>query len=94
MAAGVLWIVSVQYWLYNRINEVMKERAGYEPLVPWWVVIPGFNLIVGLRSVHFLSVAWGGSEDDDPIVSRLPFLGVRQLGILQMLSNPSLWLKI
>lgn len=90
---GVAWIVAVQYGLYGRINRVC-ERAGMgTPLVPQWVVLPGFNLIVGLRSVHFLALANGESEKD-PVVERLPFLGKPTLGIWEMITTPGLWFKL
>lgn len=92
--AGVAWIVAIQFTLYRRINALMLERHGYEPLVPWWVVIPGFNLVAGLRSVHFLSVSWGFKPDEDPLVNVFPFLGVSELGMVQLVTKPSLWLNL
>lgn len=93
VALGVLWIVAVQYSLYGRINTIC-ERAGLgTPLVPQWVVLPGFNLLVGLRSIHFLALA-NGEKGKDPVVERLPFLGVPTLGILQLITTPKLWFKL
>lgn len=94
VAAGIAWIVAIQFTLYRRVNELMLERDGYEPLVPWWVVVPGFNLVAGLRSVHFLSVVWGFPPDDDPLVNFFPCLGVRTLGTLELATTPSLWVKL
>ncbi|MBE9080070.1 hypothetical protein IQ241_22720 [Romeria aff. gracilis LEGE 07310] len=40
-------------------------------------VIPGLNLVVGLRQIHFLSEYWARLADrsvSDPIAERLPFL--------------------
>ena len=93
VAAGILWIVSLQYYLYKRINVLMREKGEKEPLTPWWVVVPGFNLIAGLRSVHFLHVAFGGEPEDDPVVQFFPFLGVKTLDMLQFVTKPSLWVK-
>lgn len=95
VAAGLLWIVMIQYSLYKRINQLSTsvDSIQTQPLTPWWVVIPGFNLIVGLRSIHFLSVAFGADPEEDPVVEKFPFLGIEQLGLMQMLTTPSLWLK-
>lgn len=94
VALGVLWIMGVQYSLYGRINKVCQERGIGTPLTPGWLVVPGFNLVVGLRSIHFLSVAWGARPSDDPVVERFPFLGVETLGFWELLSNPKLWVKL
>lgn len=94
VAAAVVWIVSIQFTLYQRINSLMLEKEGYAPLVPWWVIIPGYNLVAGLRGLHFLAVAWGFPPDEDPIVERLPFLGVKTLGMMELITKPSLWLKL
>lgn len=86
--------MAVQYSLYKRINKLCDERGLGTVLCPHWVVIPGFNLIVGLRSVHFLAVAFGADESNDWMVNKLPFLGVRELNIRKMLTTPKLWLNI
>ncbi|KAI0565013.1 hypothetical protein FGB62_22g519 [Gracilaria domingensis] len=93
-ASGVLWIVGVQFYLYRRINSLMVKKGASPPLTPWWIVIPGFNLVVGLRSVHFLSVAFGADADSDPVVDIFPFLGKDTLGMGELLVNPSLWLRL
>lgn len=92
-AFGVLWIVCIQYTLYTRINRLCEAKGMPKPLRPEWLVIPGFNLVVGLRSVHFLSVVHGGDRAD-PMVERLPFLGVDTLGFFELLTSPKLWLKL
>lgn len=94
VAFGILWIVAIQYWLYHRINAMCEERGLGKPLVPAWIGVPGFNLIVGLRSVHFLSVCFGARAGTDPVAKRLPFLGVRTLGVWEMVTNPELWVKL
>lgn len=93
VALGVLWIVAVQYSLYRRINGVCEGKGLGCPLVPEWIVLPGFNLLVGLRSIHFLSLCYGAEEGSDWLVDRLPFLGVPNLGVWQMITTPSLWVK-
>lgn len=93
VALGVAWIVSLQYYLYKRINRLVVEAGRVPPLTPWWVIVPGFNLVVGLRSVHFLSVLWGGNTDD-PIANRFPCLGKDTLGMKELITSPNLWLKL
>ena len=54
-AVGVIWIYYTQYLLYQRVNQLYKSAGMAEPLVVWWLVLPGFNLIIGLRQLHFLA---------------------------------------
>jgi hypothetical protein len=53
-------------------------QAGLkEPLVIWWLFVPGLNLIVGLRQIHFLSQFWArerGITLKDAIAENIPFL--------------------
>lgn len=94
VAAALVWIVSIQFSLYRRINRLAVEANEEAPLTPGWVVIPGFNFVVGLRSIHFLSVYFGGDAEEDPLVDLFPFLGVQTLGMRQLLTTPKLWLKL
>ncbi|MEO0647501.1 MAG: hypothetical protein AAFZ17_15300 [Cyanobacteria bacterium J06650_10] len=74
---GILWIYIVQFRLYQEINRLYVAQGWNPPLVSWWIIIPGFNLIVGLRQIHFLSEYWAQLSDTptaDPIAERLPFL--------------------
>lgn len=91
-AFAVAWIVGVQYGLYGRINTVCEREGLGSPLTPAWVVVPGFNLVVGLRSIHFLAKAWGSG--DDWVVERFPFLGKDTLGVVELLTTPKLWIKL
>ena len=75
--SGVAWIYIVQFRLYQEINRLYVAQGQKPPLVSWWIVVPGLNLIVGLRQIHFLSEYWAKLSDDptpDPIATRLPFL--------------------
>lgn len=79
---GVLWIYIVQFRLYREINRLYIAQGWQPPLVSWWIVVPGLNLIVGLRQIHFLSEYWArlsGTPMSDPIVKRLPFLSANGL---------------
>lgn len=74
---GVLWIYIVQFRLYRTVNRLYREKSLPEPLVVWWLLIPGLNLVVGLRQIHFLSQYWSlerGEPLQDPVVEHLPFL--------------------
>ena len=74
---GVVWIYIVQFRLYRTVNELYHQEGLKEPLVVWWIFVPGLNLIVGLRQIHFLSEFWARKQDivvKDPVAENLPFL--------------------
>lgn len=56
--SGVVWIYIVQFRLYRTVNRLYREEGWNEPLVVWWIFVPGLNLITGLRQIHFLSQYW------------------------------------
>lgn len=75
--SGVAWIYIVQFRLYQEVNRLYVAQGWQPPLVTWWIVVPGLNLIVGLRQIHFLSEYWARLSDTpavDPVAERLPFL--------------------
>jgi hypothetical protein len=72
---GIVWIYIVQFRLYRTVNALYRQEGMKEPLVPWWIFVPGLNLVVGLRQIHFLSKFWShlqGEDINDPIADRLP----------------------
>ena len=74
---GIAWIYIVQFKLYNTVNELYRQEGMKEPLIVWWIFVPGLNLIVGLRQIHFLSQLWAmkqGIEVKDNLAESLPFL--------------------
>ena len=74
---GIVWIYIVQFRLYRTVNKLYQEAGLKEPLTVWWLFVPGLNLIVGLRQIHFLSEFWAmqqGVEVNDPIAKTIPFL--------------------
>jgi hypothetical protein len=74
---GVGWIYIVQLRLYRTVNTLYREAGWKPPLTVWWLVVPGLNLIVGLKQIHCLSEYWArqqGNLIEDPIVKFLPFL--------------------
>ena len=37
----------------------MYEESGLEPpLTVWWMLIPGLNIWVGFKQIHYLSEYW------------------------------------
>jgi hypothetical protein len=74
--SGIVWIYIVQFRLYCTVNTLYRQAGWREPLVVWWLFVPGLNLIVGLQQIHFLSEFWAkqqGMTTPDPIATRLPF---------------------
>lgn len=74
---GVVWIYIVQFRLYRTVNELYRQAGMKAPLTVWWMFVPGLNLVVGLRQIHFLSEYWAkqaGKTIADPIADRLSFL--------------------
>lgn len=75
--SGIVWIYIVQFKLYRSVNTLYREAGMKEPLVVWWIFVPGLNLVVGLRQIHFLSEYWAqqqGTLVKDPLAQSLPFL--------------------
>ena len=86
MEAGGAWILAGQINLYRRINH-LYEREGLEaPLHAWWAALPPpFDLIVGLRQVHFLAKYWnkrrGEEWEKDKVAEELfPFISSHLVG--------------
>ncbi|WP_414580794.1 hypothetical protein [Scytonema sp. PCC 10023] len=76
---GIVWIYIVQFKLYKTVNELYRQAGMKEPLVVWWLFIPGLNLIVGLRQIHFLTQFWAkkqGITVNDALAENIPFLSV------------------
>lgn len=97
--AGLAWIAYWQWEFYRRVNELYRGIGKMEPLQSKWLVVPGFNIIVGLRAIHFYSEYLSFMDPQreskpDPLATTLPFLSVHSLGILQLLTTPGLWLRL
>jgi hypothetical protein len=60
---GIVWIYIVQFKLYKTVNQLYSQAQMEEPLVVWWLFVPGLNLIVGLRQIHFLSQFWAREQE-------------------------------
>ncbi|MBD2104820.1 hypothetical protein [Leptolyngbya sp. FACHB-261] len=74
---GIVWIYIVQFKLYRTVNALYRQEGLKEPLSVWWLFVPGLNLIVGFRQIHFLSQFWAlkrGIPAEDPVTERIPLL--------------------
>ncbi len=74
---GIVWIYIVQFRLYCTVNRLYREAGLPAPLVVWWLFIPGLNLVVGFRQIHFLSQYWAMKQNTslvDPLAKALPIL--------------------
>lgn len=72
---GVVWIYIVQFRLYCTVNRLYRDAGWAAPLQVWWLFVPGLNLLVGLRQIHFLSQYWQrlqGTVAPDPLAEALP----------------------
>lgn len=96
---GIVFIYYTQFLLYDRVNELYRELDEEEPLSLWWTlpIFFPFDLIVGLRQVHYLSQYWyrqrGLEPPTDPVVDFFPFIGARRFTWQQFLLTPSLWCR-
>ncbi len=73
---GIIWIYIVQFRLYCDTNALYLAEGRAEPLTVWWLFVPGLNLLVGLRQIHFLSEYWARQHNAtrrDPVAARLSF---------------------
>lgn len=74
---AIAWIYLVQFKLYKTVNELYREAGIKEPLTVWWLFVPGLNLIVGFRQIHFLSQFWAREQGiivKDNIAENIPLL--------------------
>ena len=98
---GVVYIYYTQFLLYDRLNELYRDEGLEEPLKVWWclpIFFP-FNLIVGLRQVHFLSQYFYKKRGvdpppADPVADFFPFIKAPLFTWQEFLQNPSLWCKL
>lgn len=97
-ALGVCWIVGVQFTLYKRINALYAKASLPLPLNAHWVVIPGLNLIAGLRSVHFLSEVHARNRGEltshDVLAKLFPVIGKETLTAKEVVTKPALWIRL
>jgi hypothetical protein len=101
-ALGVIFIYYTQFLLYDRVNTLIEEEGVMEkPLQVWWclpIFFP-FNLIVGLRQVHFLSQYLYRRRGiipppNDAVADFFPFIKEATLTWQHFLLTPSLWCSL
>lgn len=98
---GIIFIYYTQFLLYDRVNELYREDRKEEPLNVWWclpIFFP-FNLIVGLRQVHFLSqyfyIKRGvNPPPNDPVADFIPFIKADRFTWQEFFLTPSLWCSL
>jgi len=97
MEAGAAWILAGQVNLYRRINQLYEKEGKEPPLHAWWALLPPpFDLIVGLRQVHFLARYWatrrGEEWETDKVAEELfPFISSRRFTLKEFVRSPSNW---
>ncbi|KAG8465368.1 hypothetical protein KFE25_002675 [Diacronema lutheri] len=93
--AGFAWIYVCQFWLYTRVNRLYTERGDAPPLSAWGLLLPGYNLLTGVRQVHFLAAfeaeARRVEPPDDPFCAAFPFATKPELGFVELLTQPAVW---
>jgi hypothetical protein len=97
---GIVFIYYTQFVLYDRVNELYREEGLEEPL-SLWSTLPiffPFDLIVGLRQVHFLSQYWYRKRNMeapiDSVVDFFPFIGASRFTWVEFFLTPALWCKL
>ena len=94
---GALWILVGQVNLYRRVNELCDESCGEQPLYAWWALLPPpFDVIVGLRQVHYLAKHWsivrGDEWEEDAVAEKyFPFISSPRFTLRGLLRQPSIW---
>jgi len=96
--AGAAWILLGQVNLYRRVNELLSELPGGEaPVYAWWALLPPpFDVIVGLRQVHFLARYWceirGDEWQGDQVAEHyFPFIAAPRFTLNTFARTPSMW---
>lgn len=94
---GFGFLYGTQVLLCDRVNRLYENDEGTMPLQLWWCLpffFP-FNLIVGLRQVHFLSQYCykqrGSLALSDPVADFFPFIKKSELTWQELIVTPSLW---
>ena len=98
---GIAWVYYTQFLLYDRVNELYRDEGLEEPLTVWWcwpIFFP-FNLIVGLRQVHFLAQHFYRQRGiraipTDPIANLFPFVTASKFSWQEFFLTPSLWCSL
>ncbi|CAK9081731.1 Na(+)/H(+) antiporter NhaD [Durusdinium trenchii] len=89
------WIYLNQWFLYQKVNQLMEEAGRPAPLDPFGLFIPGWNFVTGIRQIHFLAEYWaiqrGEELPRDAFAELFPFAKKPTLSLLELSTTPSLW---
>jgi hypothetical protein len=93
-----IFIYYTQFILYDRVNELYRDEGWEEPLNVWWsipIFFP-FNIIVGLRQVHFLSEYFYRKRGiipppADPVAEFFPFIHMSSFSWQDFIVTPRMW---
>jgi hypothetical protein len=99
--SGIIFIYYTQFLLYDRVNELFSDEGQEKPLQMWWclpIFFP-FNLIVGLRQVHFLAQYFYmkqgvANPPSDPVADFFPFIKAERFTWQEFVLSPSLWCSL
>lgn len=91
---GLAWILGFQFYLHRRVNAMMEARGLPAPLFCHWAFVPGLNVVVGLRGIHFLSEMFGAERGSDPLAEVLPWITAPTLTARELLLEPRNWVKL
>ena len=79
------------------MNELCEESLGEAPLHSWWALLPPpFDVIVGLRQVHWLAKHWAKVRGEewiaDPVAEKyFPFIDSPRFTLKELVRRPSTW---
>lgn len=89
------WIYLNQWFLYQKVNQLMEEAGRPAPLDPFGLFIPGWNFVTGIRQIHFLAEYWAIQRNEalpaDAFAELFPFAKKPTLTLPELATTPSLW---
>lgn len=89
------WIYLNQWFLYQKVNQLMEDAGRPAPLDPFGLFIPGWNLVTGIRQIHFLAEYWaiqrGETLPQDAFADLFPFAKKPTLSFSELATTPGLW---
>ena len=66
---GLAWIYYVQFRLYRTVNRMYEDEGLEPPLTVWWMLIPGLNIWVGFKQIHYLSEYWQRKQESTKTIN-------------------------